>query len=109
MGEHGLRVEDYTRVRALVGLIIQMKALLEGRKEEVEDEIGEQVVSGTDHEADSIRARPFLSSQTSEAGSAICSEYTVRSISSWKERTSWFFRPASACGNKQSAAQMSCH
>ena len=107
MREHGLRIEDYTRVRALVGLIDQMKDLLEGGKEEVEDEIGEQVVSGTGHEDDSIRACPFLSSHTSEAGSAIWSEYTVRSIVSWKERTSWFFRPFSTCVKNRSAAQMS--
>src|ERR1700761_2800199 len=37
MKEHGLRVEDNTRVRALVCLIDQMKVLLEDRKEEVGD------------------------------------------------------------------------
>ncbi|KAH8993144.1 hypothetical protein EDB92DRAFT_437691 [Lactarius akahatsu] len=139
MKEHGLRVEDYTRVRDLVRLIAQMKDLLEdreeevedkyrkhgmsraddsgsrnpcpfmssnmsdessvkdpvleGRKEEVEDEIGEYDVSGAD-DSDSRMACSNLSSDASEASSVVWSEYTVRSVVSWKERTSWFFRLA---------------
>ncbi|KAH9029239.1 hypothetical protein EDB85DRAFT_1892102 [Lactarius pseudohatsudake] len=139
MGEHGLRVEDNTRVRALVRLIDQMKALLEGRKEEVEDdykkhgmsraddsgsrnacpflssntsdessvkdlvlegrkeevedEIGEYDVSGA-YDSDSRMACSNPSSDASEASSIVWSEYTVRSVVSWKERTSWFFRLA---------------
>jgi len=30
---------------------------------------------------------------SSDTSSMVCSEYTVRSITSIKERTSWFFRP----------------
>lgn len=150
MGEHGLRVEDNTRVRTLVRLIDQMKALLEdrndeveedeyrkhdmsraddsgsrnacpfmssntsgessvkdlvleGRKEEVEDEIGGYDVSGDD-DSDSRRACSILSPDASEASSVVWSEYTVRSIASWKERTSWFFRLAHV--KRASVAQM---
>ncbi|KAH9052063.1 hypothetical protein EDB83DRAFT_2521922 [Lactarius deliciosus] len=139
MREHGLQVEDNTRVRTLVGLIDQIKVLLEdhkgeaedeyrkhgmsrtddsgsrnacpfvssntsdassvkdlvleGRKEEVEDEIGEYDVSMAD-DSDSRMACSILSSDASDASSVVWSEYTVRSVVSWKERTSWFFRLA---------------
>ncbi|KAI9435557.1 hypothetical protein H4582DRAFT_1970370 [Lactarius indigo] len=148
MGEHGLRVEDHTRVRALVRLIYQMKDLLEGRKEDVEDEYREHGMSRADDsgsriacpfrpsdtseassvkdivleghnedeevedeigendmsEADDSDARNVYSipSDASEATSAICSEYTVRSVASWKERTSCFFRPAGGSGAQMS-------
>ncbi|KAI9459872.1 hypothetical protein BJY52DRAFT_1264266 [Lactarius psammicola] len=102
MREYGLRVEDHTRVRALIALIDQMRDLLEGDKEEVEDEIGADVVSGDERDDVSRRGCPFLSmsSETLGAGSAVWSEsqYTVRSVVSWKERTSWFFRPSGARG-----------
>ncbi|KAI9435556.1 hypothetical protein H4582DRAFT_658336 [Lactarius indigo] len=151
MGEHGLRVEDHTRVQALVRLIYQMKDLLEGRKEDVEDEYREHGMSRADDSGSRIEC-PFRPSDTSEASSvkdivpeghneevedeiggndvsgaddsdarnvysipsdaseassAIWSEYTVRSVASWKERTSWFFRLAHV--KRTSVAQLSCH
>ncbi|KAI9459871.1 hypothetical protein BJY52DRAFT_1264256 [Lactarius psammicola] len=114
MREYGLRVEDHTRVRALIDLIDQMKDLLEGHKEEVEDEMGPDVVSWVERDDVSRRGCPFLSMspETLEAGSAVWSEsqYTVRSTTSWKERTSWFFRSAGACGKKNGVRRkMSCH
>ncbi|KAH9003876.1 hypothetical protein EDB86DRAFT_2826428 [Lactarius hatsudake] len=75
---------------------------IEDRKEEVEVEIEEHDVSGTDE--DDARKVFSIPSDASEASSVVWSEYTVRSTSSWKERTSWFFRLAGACG---SAAQVS--
>jgi hypothetical protein len=85
--EHGIRVEeDHTRVRALTRLIDKMKAVLEFHKGEVEDGFGEHVVSEADND-DSKRACPIgVWSETSSE------YYTVRSIASCKERTSWFFR-----------------
>ncbi|KAH9057591.1 hypothetical protein EDB87DRAFT_1578595 [Lactarius vividus] len=76
---------------------------LEGRQEEVEVEIGEYDVSGPD-DSESRRACSILSSDASEASSVVWSEYTVRSITSWKERTNWFFRLAHV--KKTSAAQI---
>lgn len=89
-----------------------MKDLLESPKEAVEGEFEEHVVSGSDDDDDdddySRRACSIMSSDTSEAGSVVWSEYTVRSIASWKERTSWFFHPA--CGKKgRGVAQMLRH
>jgi hypothetical protein len=92
-GEHELRVEDPTRVRALIGLIGKMKDLLETPKEEVEKEFGECFISGANNDSGEA---------CSTVSEAVCSEYTVRSVVSWKERMSWFYRPA--CGKKRS-----CH
>lgn len=94
-GEHGIRVEeDHTRVQALTRLISKMKVVLEFHKEKVEDGFGEQVVTEADN--DDLRRTCSIGvwSDTSEVGSVAWSEYTVRSIASWKERTSWFFRLA---------------
>jgi hypothetical protein len=92
-GDHGLRVEDPTRVRALIGLIGKMKDLLESPKEEVEKEFGECVMS-------EARANNDSGEVCSTVSEAVCSEYTVRSVVSWKERMSWFYRPA--CSKKRS-------
>ena len=97
--EHGLRVEDHTRVRALIGLIGKMKDLLETPKEEVEERFGELVVPG----ADSSSKEAYWSSDRSDDASSIAwSEYTVKSIASWKERTSWFYHLTR--GKKRSVA-----
>jgi hypothetical protein len=96
-GEHELRVEDSTRVRALIGLIGKMKDLLETPKEGVEEEFGDH---GVWADNDSGETSSILSSDPSEAWS----EYTVKSIASWKERTSWFFRLAR--GKKRSVEEM---
>lgn len=99
-GEHGLRVEDPIRFRALIGLIGKMKDLLERPKEEVEEEFGEHSVSGEDN--DYREACSVMLPDTSDTGSVAWSEYTVKSIVSWKERTSWFFRLTR--GKKKSVA-----
>ncbi|KAF8272735.1 hypothetical protein EI94DRAFT_1795955 [Lactarius quietus] len=90
---HGIRVEDPTRVRALIDL---MTDLLETLKNQVEEEFGEYVMVGVDD------SRESYSSDTSDAGSVAWSEYTVKSIASWKERTSWFFRFRFTGGVKRS-------
>ena len=93
-GKHGIRgEEDHTRDRALLHLVGKIKAVLEFHKKE-EEGFEERVVSEADDNDDSGKACSILSSDTSEAGSVAQSEYTVKSIASWKERTSWFFRLA---------------
>jgi hypothetical protein len=63
---------------------------LETPKEEVEEKLGEFVVP----EADSSSKEAYWSSDRSDTSSiaAWSSVYTVKSIASWKERTSWFYR-----------------
>jgi hypothetical protein len=75
-----------------------MKELLEAPKEEAGEEFGDQGVWGADN--DSGETSSIVSSDPSEAWS----EYTVKSIASWKERTSWFFRFAR--GKKRSEVEM---
>jgi hypothetical protein len=78
-----------------------MKDLLKTPKEEEENEFGECVMSGTN--SDSGETCPTVSGETCPTVSeGVCSEYTVRSVVSWKERMSWFYRPA--CSKKRS-----CH
>ena len=96
--EYGLRDEDHTRVRTLIGLIAKMKDLLETPKEEVEDKFGEFDAPGADDSA----KEAYWSSDRSDASSIAKSEYTVKSIASWKERTSWFYRLTR--GKKRSVA-----
>ena len=81
-GGHGLRVEDSTGVRT-VSLIRKIKVLLE----EVEEAFGDYSVWGGDNDFEETCS--IVSSDPSEAWS----EYTVKSVASWKERTSWFLRP----------------
>lgn len=99
-GEHGVRVKDRIRVRALIRLIGKMKDLLERPKEEEEEDFGEHSMSEEDN--DSKEACSIMPSDMSDTGSVAWSEYTVKSIVSWKERTSWFFRLTR--GKKRSVA-----
>lgn len=86
-GKHDIRVEkDHTRFRSLIHLIDKMKEVLKGHREEDEDGSGEHVLPEADE--DDSRKVSIVSSDTSDVGSE---HYTVRSIASWKERTSWFF------------------
>jgi hypothetical protein len=72
-----------------------MKDLLETPKEEAGEDYGTWRADNDSGETCSI-----VSSDPSEAWS----EYTVKSIASWKERTSWFFRLAR--GKKRSMEEM---
>ena len=85
-GMYGLQVEDPTRVPDLISLIGKREVQLETPKEEVEEKFGDYAWEGDN---DSGETCSIASSDPSEAGSFA---YTVKSVVSWKERTSGFFR-----------------